>query len=351
MQRVRLMGWCSRTVSAMHLAVLAAAEGGLFAEHGLEVELVAATRAPDFSLPGFAARARAVAAGDADFALTAVVYLLAAQTEARGRLPVRFIATAHQRNPIAGVVREDSGLRSPGDLPGARAARWEMPWFSQEYAGALRYMGLEAPVIVDAQGFQRALGSGEVDVFPVWMDDTTPVWTSNMTFHHDGAGFGVRVIALDIPVYSTGLVAADRLPDELVCRMRDAFTAGYKLQREQPELGLAAFRRRFPDVSEAHARANWAVHAPYVFAGVTPGSMNPGRWEETIAHTAATHGLSTFPGERMYRPALIAPHPSAPPQPDASPPASGIGQRTGSRWGDRLTVLSARIGNSGSSRV
>jgi hypothetical protein len=34
--------------------------------------------------------------------------------------------------------------------------------------------------------------------------------------------------------------------------------------------------------------------------------MNPGRWEETIAHTAATHGLSTFPGERMYRPALIA---------------------------------------------
>jgi hypothetical protein len=38
-----------------------------------------------------------------------------------------------------------------------------MPWFSQEYAGALRYMGLEAPVIVDAQGFQRALGAGDVD--------------------------------------------------------------------------------------------------------------------------------------------------------------------------------------------
>jgi len=306
MQRVRLMGWCSRTVSAMHLAALAAAEGGLFAENGLDVKFVTATKAPDFSLSGFSARVRAVATGDADFALTAVVYLLAAQTQTEGRLPVRFIATAHQRNPIAAVVREDSGLRSPRDLPGTRAARWEMPWFSQEYAGALRYMGLGEPVIVDMQGYRRALGSGDVDVFPMWMDDTTPMWRSNMTLHHDDAAFGVRVIPLDIPVYSTGLVAADRLPDELVCRMRDAFTAGYELQRTRPELGLAAFRRRFPDVSEEHARANWAVHAPYVFDGVTPGSMDAGRWEETISHTAATHGLSTFPGERLYRPVLAS---------------------------------------------
>jgi hypothetical protein len=42
--------------------------------------------------------------GFGNFALTAVAYLLAAQTEARGRLPVRFIATVHQRNPIAGVT-------------------------------------------------------------------------------------------------------------------------------------------------------------------------------------------------------------------------------------------------------
>lgn len=61
-----------------------------------------------------------MAAGHADFALTSVVYLLAAQTEAAGSLPVRFVATAHQRSPIAGVVREDCGMRTPEDLAGAR---------------------------------------------------------------------------------------------------------------------------------------------------------------------------------------------------------------------------------------
>lgn len=110
MRRVRLMTWCPRTVGAIHLAIFAAAEGGLFAEQGLEVEFVPAARAPDLSLSGFTARVKAVAAGDADFALTAAVYLLAAQTQTAGRLPVRFIAAAHQRNPIVGVVREDSSL-------------------------------------------------------------------------------------------------------------------------------------------------------------------------------------------------------------------------------------------------
>lgn len=292
----------------MHLPVFAAAEGGLFAEQDLEVEFVAAARARDFSLSGFTARVKAVAAGDADFALTAVVYLLAAQTEAAGRLPVRFVATAHQRNPIVGVVREDSGLRSPGDLPGIRAARWEMPWFAQEYAGALGYMGLGAPVLVDTPpGLDRALASGDVDVLPMWMDDTTPVWMADMRLYHNGAGFAVRIIPLDIPVYSTGLVAADRLSGELVCRMRDAFAAGYDLQREQPELGLAAFTRHFPDVSERYVRANWALHASYASDAVAPGTMDADRWERTIAHAAATHGLSTFPGERMYRPQLADP--------------------------------------------
>jgi hypothetical protein len=54
----------------------------------------------------------------------------------------------------------------------------------------------------------------------------------------------VRPIGLDIETYATGLLAADRLPLEIVTRMRDAFVAGYQLQLEQP-----AFRRRFPDIN------------------------------------------------------------------------------------------------------
>ena len=285
----------------MHLAAFAAAEGGLFAEQGLEVEFVPAARAPDLSLSGFTARVKAVAAGGADFALTAVTYLVAAHNQTAQRLPVRFIATAHQRNPIVAVVREDCALRSPEDLPGIRAARWSMPWFTQEYAGALDYMNLGAPVIVEARGdLNQALASGDVDVLPMWMDDV---------LYCRDAGVPVRAIPLDIPVYSTGLVAADRLSSELVWRMREAFAAGYELQRERPELGLAGFRRHFPDVSEEHACANWALHEPYAFDGKPPGTMEVARWQRTIAYTAATHSLSIVPGEWMYRQQLVAPIP------------------------------------------
>lgn len=84
------------------------------------------------------------------------------------------------------------------------------------------------------------------------------------------------------------------------------------MQHEQPEPGLAAFRRCFPEVSEEHARISWALYEPYAFDGATPGSMDADRWRDTIAYTAATHGLSTLPEDRVYRPELLAaalPHP------------------------------------------
>lgn len=299
MERVRLMCWCRTSVSGVHLPAFAAAEGGLFADRGLEVEFVECVRSLDWTLRGFATRVEAVAAGAADFALTSVAYLLAAQSEAGGRLPVRFVAVSHQRNPIVGVVRGDSGLEEPGDLAGARAARWIMPWFTQEYAGALAQMGFGQPEVVETQDPGVALARGQVDVIPTWMDMTLA--------HRRDADFSIRAIPLDIDVYTTGLVAADRLPLELVTRVRDAFVAGYDLHRDQPEPGIAAFRRRFPDVSEEHIQANWELFEPYAFGGASPGSMGACRWQATIDHTAATHGLPTLPGNRAYRPELLAP--------------------------------------------
>jgi len=283
----------------MHLPAFAASEAGLFAEHRLEVEYVPSSRAPE-----------AVAAGDADFALTSAVHVLAAQTQAQGRLPVRFVASFHQRNPIVGVVRVDSGRTMPEDLGGARAARWSMPWYAYEYAGALSHMQLPAPTLIDTPGgLDEALGSGAVDVLPMWNDNMTPAQINGMVLYHHGEGFGVRAIPLDIPVYSTGLIAADRVPLDVVSRMRSALIAGHELQREQPEPGLAGFRRWFPDVSEEHARVNWALYEPYAFDGVAPGSMEAGRWRDTIAYTAETHGLATMREEQVYRPEVLAPLP------------------------------------------
>ncbi len=128
--------------------------------------------------------------------------------------------------------------------------------------------------------------------------DMTPGYTK---------GRRVRAVPLDFEVYATGLVAADRLPVELVLRTRDALVAGYELQREQPELGIAAFRRRFPTISEEHLHIGWSVLEPYASDGPRPGSMNAERWRATIDYTAATHGLSAPAPEQVYRPELLAP--------------------------------------------
>jgi len=299
MERVRLMGWCRTCVPGLQLPAFAAAEAGLFAEQGIEVEFVDCASSPAWTLSGFTTRPKAVAAGDADFALSAVTYLLAAQTELGGRLPVRFAAISHQRNPITAIVHAHSDLHEPEDLPGRRAARWSIPWFAQEYAGALDYLGLGAPQLVDmSDGLDEALAQGDIDVLPTWMD---------MTLYHRNPTFPTRTIPLDIDVYTTGLLAADRLPMDLVTRVRDVFAAGHDLQRRQPEFGIAGFRRRYPDITEEHIRKNWALFEPYAFDRVAAGSMDADRWRATIAYTAATHGLSVIAGERFYRPELLAP--------------------------------------------
>jgi len=153
-------------------------------------------------------------------------------------------------------------------------------------------------VTVDGPDPDDLLQRGEIDVIPTWID---------MTLNHAGQGHAVRPIALGIETYATGLLAADRLPLELVMRMRAAFNAGYQLQVEQPELGIAAFRRRFPDISEQHIRDNWDLFEPYALDGGAPGAMHADRWQTTIEHTAATHGLSRVPAEQIMRPELLAP--------------------------------------------
>ena len=300
MESVRLMGWCRSCVTGMHMPAFAAAEAGLFADQGIEVEFVGCMKADDFSIEGFTTRPKAVASGYADFALSGILYLLAAQTELDGRLPVRFVAISHQRNPITAIVAADSELRVPEDLPGRKAARWSIPYYVDEYAGALEYMGLGAPEIVDlSENIDAALASGEIDVMPTWMEMTQ--------YHRRPELPPVRVIALPIDIYTTGLIAADRMPLDLVTAVRDCFAAGYDLFRERPELGIAGYIRQYPDISEEHIRRNWAMHEPYAFAGVPAGSMDADRWRATIVHTARTHGLSEFSDEQIYRPELLTP--------------------------------------------
>ncbi|MDQ6778206.1 MAG: ABC transporter substrate-binding protein [Actinomycetota bacterium] len=303
MDRLRLMCWCRSCVSGLHLPAYAAADHGVFADHGIEVEFVDCVKTPGGSLGAWSAMVSAVADGEADFALTSVAYLLAGQSAAEGRLAARFAAVFHQRNPIAALVASDSRLRSQDDLAGTRIAATGS-WYVEELEGALAQLGLPPLTAVDAPSDVRAaLGAGEIDLIPGWVD---------MSPSYSREGLEIRAIPLEGDAYATGLVAADRLALELVSRMRDALADGYQLQRKHPELGIDALRSRFPGISEHHLRTAWSVFEPYAFARAEPLAMDAERWQRTIDYTAATHGLPSLPAEQIYRQDLVAPATLAP---------------------------------------
>lgn len=303
--RVQVMLWCSTCVAGPHLPAFAAEEAGLFAERDLDVDLIPIVAAPDRTLRGLSERVRAVADGRADLAFTSIAYFLSAQSDAGGALPARFAAVCHRRSPIAALVAADSDLHRSRDLAGRLATTRTLPWFVREYEAALERLGVEASVIVDTPSVGdplEALARGDIDVIPTIID-MLPV--------HARTGGPQRTIPLDIEVYGSGLVASERLPLELVQRVLDALGAGFELQRAQPQIGIAAYRHRFPQISEDHVRHSWSIFERYADAGPGLGDMDAERWQTTIDYTTAVHGLRPVAPETVYSAELLA-EPTAP---------------------------------------
>jgi ABC-type nitrate/sulfonate/bicarbonate transport system substrate-binding protein len=298
------MCWCRSCVSGLHLPAYAAADRGVFADHGIDLEFVDCVSTPGGSLLAWSAMVRAVAEGEADFALTSVAYLLAGQAAARGNLAARFVAVFHQHNPIAALVACDSELRSQADLTGPRVAATGS-WFVRELDGALAHLGLAPSTPVEApRDVRAALAAGHIDLIPAWVD---------MPPSYSRKGLEIRAIPLEVDApYATGLLAADRLPLELVSRMREALAAAYHLQREHPEFGIDALRRRSPGISVNHLSTAWSAFEPYAFGGSEPLAMDAERWQRTIDYTTATHGLPRLPAEQVFRPEFVAPATFAP---------------------------------------
>ncbi len=145
---------------------------------------------------------------------------------------------------------------------------------------------------------RAALRDGELDLIPGWVD---------MVPSYSGGRLQIRAIPLEVDAYATGLVAADRLPLDVVMRAREALVAAYHLQREHPRLGIDAVRRHVPRLSEDHLSTGWSVFEPYAFARAELLGMDAERWRRTIDYTAATHGLPSLSAEQVYRPELAAP--------------------------------------------
>lgn len=265
---------------------------GLFARHGLDVELVAPVRrAPTGPV-------QPVPAGTAaDFAVAGVHTVLASLH--RGEPAGRFVAVVHQRSPLAAFVAVDSVLRSPRDLAGRRVAASTVPWFDHEYRAGLAALGLEpGPVVAPhADGTRPSLATGEVDVIGSWAESVAPL--------RRRAGMAVRPIAFGPDVYTVGIVADASVPPAVAARMVRALSAAYVDQRRRPGTGLDELCRRFPSVPPADVVEEWSLLDPYIFAGGRPLAMERGRWSATIAHAAATHGFAPPVVADVCREALL----------------------------------------------
>lgn len=265
---------------------MAAGANGLFADFDLDVELVP----PLASGPE---GVRRVAAGDADFCVTGVYYFLAAAGTGAPP-PARFVASLARRSPLAGIVRADSAIATPADLAGARVGVGKLRFLVDEYEAALAVLGVgpAVRVHVDQAAPHAALRTGQADVSASWVDAVPTV--------RNRSDVEVRAVPIGPDVVTAGIVAADRVPDEVAARMAAAVAAALDQQRLDPKAGLDALTTRYPDIHPADALEAWAAFEPYAFGGDGP-AMDDDRWQRTLAHARAAHGLPPRSPQTVYR--------------------------------------------------
>jgi NitT/TauT family transport system substrate-binding protein len=249
-----------------------------------------------------------VAAGGADFCLTSVTHYLTARAQA-GDLAARFVSVVVRRSPMSGFVPADSPLTTPADLAGRRLGAPEQSRLVKEFRAGMEMLGLAPPQVVplDYGLAPAAMARGEVDMVCDFVDLLPRIRRQ--------AGVAVRPVPLGLDVYSSGLVAADRIPDEVVTRLRSAVAAALEAQRDDPQAGLDELARRYPEADPLEAVEGWRLAVPNIFTGPvtplagplgpTPGSSDPDTWARTISHIAGAHGLPAPEPRTVYRRELV----------------------------------------------
>lgn len=276
---------------------MGAAADGLFADQQLAVDVLepGRGRGPDNIIR--------VAEGGSDFCLTSVHHYLSAREQAGGDLAARFAAIVVRHSPLAAIVRLDSPITAASDLAGRRVTGSPDKPHTAEFLATLRELGLGVPesVALDPEEARGALADGDVDALVEFVDALPRLQRL--------AGTALRAVPVGLPIYASGLVAADRLPDELVARMRAALVAALQAQRDDPERGLDALVQRFPEIRPDEARAGWRLMEPYVFSGGEPGAMDEATWHTTLTLLCAARGLEVPEPAKVYR--QVPPSPAA----------------------------------------
>lgn len=273
-----------------HLPYLAAAADGLFAEHGLGVEVLHPASGPE--------NVRRVATGGSEFCLTSMGHYLAARKRF-GDLPARFVSAVVQRHPISGLVAADSDIHTPADLSGRRVGGSGDKGLLAEYQAALEHLGFERGEVVETKysDAPAALARGDIDALPDFIDLVPRTSLQS--------GVAVRAVHFGVTAYGHGLVAGDHVDLETVRQMQDGLDAALNRQRQDPTIGLDVLAERYPEADPGLALEGWAMGEAGIFTGVPVGSSTPEGWESTISFLAAAHGSARLDPESVYRPDAI----------------------------------------------
>ena len=290
MDSVRLSLYCVDGEPGYHMPYLRAAEDGLFERYGLDVELL--EQAPE------GANVLRVADGGADFCLTSVAYFVKARAQ-RPDVPARFAAVITQRHPMAAVVLEDSPIAAIEDLPRARVGGHGHGGLVSEYLGALAHLGIARPEVVADVSYDdapAALRDRTIDVMGDFVD------LQPKLRHIAGP---VRALPFGIDVYANGLVAADRLPLELVERMRTAVCEALTQHAAEPELAVDALVARYPNTNPDDALEGWHLIEPLIFTDRALGAMTEDGWQRSLQYAAGVHNVPVPGTETAFRPEML----------------------------------------------
>jgi ABC-type nitrate/sulfonate/bicarbonate transport system substrate-binding protein len=260
---------------------------GLFAEHGVDVEILDPSGGPDNVVR--------VGAGESDFALTSVQHYLSA-VAAHGDIPARFVAMVVQRSPIGALVPATSIVREPAHLAGCRVGGDPANPQVIEFMASLDHRGIPRPKVVELPPgtAPAALGRGEVDAIVALVDA--------LPRRRRQAGVDLRAVRVGRDdVYGSGLIASDSLPDALVVQVRDAVVAALEAQRVSPDAGLAQMDDRYGDDRTDDAPEGWSMLREFVFTDEATGSMDPSRWRTTLDFLCSARGIERPAPESVYR--------------------------------------------------
>ncbi len=233
LRRVTLMPlWSPQAQFAGHYVAI---DRGIYARHGLEVEILRS--GPGVSPP------EALAHGSADFA---VLWLTTALQQRDRGIPIVHVAQIVQRSALLLVSRKSSGIRSPADMAGRKVGMWGGDLSIPVRALFVRH-GVDVREVPQAHTINLFLRGGIEVASAMWYNEYHTLLSSGVEADDLGVLF-LGEQGLNFP--EDGLYALEgtvRRDPAMVAAFRAATLEGWRMAFGKPDLALDSVLRRMRD--------------------------------------------------------------------------------------------------------